>query len=135
MTKITDFVQYEPKKENRFIIEFGEPFKIPNYVIHRTTRPIMISLDTWADMVFSMYDPISPSTSQALMDGIRELRKRDDKTIEVKIYILDPVGEKVEEWIIKGIVDNINFGVLDYKNDEPVSIDLYFKVINAILNY
>ena len=34
-----EFKTFEPKKENRFIINIGEPFNIPEYVIKATSRP------------------------------------------------------------------------------------------------
>lgn len=130
---------FEPKKTNRYVVSFSAPFKIPQYVIHKTTRPSFKKTKkdviVWDDMVFSMYDPIAPSTSQALMDGIRELRKQDSYEIQVTIQGLDPVGNVIEEWVVTGEIDRIDFGTLDWKSDEPLTINVFFKVRYAQLNY
>jgi len=82
-----------------------------------------------------MYDPIVPSTSQSLMTGLRELRKLDDQTIEVNLSILSPIGDKVEEWLIKGTINKVDFGVLDWGTTEPLIIKLYLNVTYCVLLY
>ncbi len=133
-----DFVQFEPKSVGRFMVEFKPPFNIPKFVVKSTTRPTMAITNggqKWEEMVFSMYDPIGPSTSQVLMTGLRELRKLDDQTIEVNLTILGPVGDKVEEWLIKGTINKVDFGTLDWGNTEPLIIKLYLNVTYCVLLY
>jgi hypothetical protein len=89
----------------------------------------------WEEMVFSMYDPIVPSTSQSLMTGLRELRKLDDQTIEVNLTLLGPVGDKVEEWLIKGTINKVDFGTLDWETTEPLIIKLHLNVTYCVLLY
>lgn len=128
--------QFEPKSGGRFLVEFQAPLNIPKFVVKNTTRPKLIFTNggnKWDEMVFSMYDPIHPSTSQILMTGLRELRKLDDQTIEVKLLILDPVGVEVEKWVIKGTINKIDFGVLDWESREPLMIKLFLNVITCNL--
>jgi hypothetical protein len=82
-----------------------------------------------------MYDPISPSTSQSIMYGLRELRKKDSQQIKVNIKLLGPVGDIVEEWDVIGEIDYIDFGHLDWSSGETLNIKVAMKVHYAILQY
>jgi hypothetical protein len=82
-----------------------------------------------------MYDPVSPSTSQAIMKGLEELRKRESKTININLQIMDPVGDIVEDWSLAGQILSVNFGDLSWEKDEPVKIYLVFKPTDVKLNY
>jgi hypothetical protein len=133
------FEPFEPKKENRFLVKFPEPFKIPQYVIHKANRPSFSITEygtiIWKNITFSLYDPISPSTSGAIMEGLKELRKKDSQKLTIEIEILDPTGNVVESWNIHGNIDNINFGILDWSKGEPLYITIEFKVEYAQLNF
>jgi hypothetical protein len=133
-----EFGQFEPKSVNRFMVEFKPPFNIPKFVVKSTTRPTIVMTNgghKWEEMIFSMYDPIVPSTSQSLMTGLRELRKLDDQTIEVNLTLLGAVGDKVEEWLIRGTINKVDFGTLDWKAAEPLIIKLHLNVTYCVLLY
>jgi len=129
----------EPKKENRFVVNFPEPFKIPQYVIHKTSRPSFYITESgmikWNNIAFILYDPISPSTSVAIMEGVKELRKKDSQNLVIGIEILSPVGDVVESWDIHGKINSIDFGVLDWKNGNHLNITIDFNVDYAKLNF
>jgi len=133
------FEPFEPKRENRFYVEFQEPFNIPAYVTKETKRPSFTltrnNTIVWDDFIFKMYDPIVPSSAEALMKGIRELRTKDSQIIKVKIKGLDPTGGVIEEWEIIGEIEKTDFGTLSYKSDEPIIISVYFKTHYVILQY
>ena len=133
MEKLVNFVTYEPKQNNRFEVIFGEPFKIPQYVVYETNRPRMTSLGEWDDMVFSMWDPIGPSTSHAIINGVKELIKREEKFFNVTLNIFDPIGSIVETWVIRGFIDSIDFGNLKYDDSSKLVINLYFKTLSVNL--
>lgn len=126
---------FEPKKQNRFTIKFGEPFEIPEWVTYKTSRPVLNRQLKWEKMVFSMYDPIGPSTSQVVMKGIQKLKEKNRNVIDVTLNSYGPIGDKIEEWLINGSICKIDFGKLDWKNDELLLINLHLDVINVELNY
>lgn len=133
-----DVLVFEPKTENRFVAKFPKPFNIPSFVIHNAKRPSFSNKKgtiVWNNMVFLMYDPIAPSTSQAIMEGIRELRKMDSYTLNITIQGMGPVGEVVEDWLVVGEIESIDFGTLDWKSTEPLTIALYLDVHHCILNF
>ena len=129
----------ETKKENRFVVNFPEPFKIPQYVVHKASRPSFYTTESgmiiWNNIAFVLYDPISPSTSVAIMEGVKELRKRDSQNLVIGIEILSPVGDVVESWDIHGKISSIDFGVLDWKNGNPLNITIDFNVDYAQLKF
>ena len=151
------FTAFEPKTANRYIMIIDG---IPSYLIKSTKRPSLkqeakkldhINLQryvkgktVWDTMEITLYDPIVPSGAQAVMewvrlhhesvtgrDGYAEFYKKD-----ITINVLGPVGDKVEEWILKGAQITVaNFGELDWTKDDPMSISLTIQPDYCILNY
>ncbi len=95
-------------------------------------------------MVLELYDPVVPSGAQAVMewvrlhhesvtgrDGYAEFYKKD-----ITINVLGPVGDKVEEWILKGAqITKVEFGEMAWEKDDPMSISLTIQPDYCILNY
>ena len=134
-----EFKPFESKTESRFVVNFPEPFRIPQYVVHKASRPSFYLTESgmiiWNSIDFVLYDPISPSTSASIMEGIKELRKRDSQNLTIGIEILSPVGDIVESWDIHGKINSIDFGVLDWKNGNPLNITIDFNVDYAQLKF
>jgi hypothetical protein len=64
-------------------------------------------------------------------DGYSDFYKKD-----IRFNALGPVGDIVEEWILKGAyVKSANFGEMDWSVDTPVEIQLSIRMDYAILNY
>ena len=153
------FSAFEPKVQNRFIMYLDG---IPSFLIKKTDRP-KISGDAkvldhiniqrkyrgkskWSDITIELYDPIVPSGAQAVMEWIRlhheSVTGRDGYADfykkDVTINVLGPVGDKVEEWTLKGafISGETNFGTLDWSNDgEPLPITLTLSMDYCILQF
>jgi hypothetical protein len=151
------FTAFEPKVQNRFIMYIDG---IPSYLIKSVTSPqfdaneiILDHINTyrkvkgkvkWQDMSFTLYDPITPSGAQSVMewarlahesvtgrDGYSDFYKKD-----LVFNVLGPVGDVVSEWIIKGAYcKTANFGAYDWSNDAAVSIDLTVAMDYCVLNY
>jgi hypothetical protein len=64
--------------------------------------------------------------------GYADFYKKD-----LDIYMLGPVGDKIENWKIKGaFIVNANFGDLDWSNaTDPADITLELAYDYAILEY
>ena len=91
-----------------------------------------------------MYDPVTPSGAQSVMEWIRlsheSVTGRDGYSDfykkDIRIKTLGPVGDIVEEWILKGAYcQTANFGSMDWAQSEPVSITMTIVMDYAILNY
>ena len=163
MAQVLDFnemfyTNFEPKTKNRFIMEIGG---IPSYMIKTANRPNIqfetITLDhiniqrklkgkgTWQELEITLFDPIVPSGAQAVMEWIRlsheSLTGRDGYADfykkDVDIYMLGPVGDKIEQWKLKGaFITNAQFGDLDWSNASDVAeITLTLTYDYAILEF
>ena len=151
------FTAFEPKVQNRFIMYIDG---IPAFLVKKIGRPNVsfgdVTLDhinvkrklkgkaDWQDITADLYDPVTPSGAQAVMewvrlsheavtgrDGYSDFYKKD-----LRIQTLGPVGDIVEEWILKGaFIISANFGDGDWTSDSPMSISMTVAVDYCILNY
>ena len=134
---------------------------IPAYLIKTATRPTInfetIELDhinikryikgkgTWVPIEISLYDPVVPSGAQAVMEWVRlsheSVTGRDGYSDfykkDITFNVLGPVGDKVEEWTLKGsYIQNANFNDLDWANaTDPADITLTIQYDYAILQF
>ena len=150
---------FEPKVANRFIMYVDG---IPSYLIRKCPRPSISNGETaikhmnttryikgrseWeAISGMELYDPIVPSGAQAVMEWVRLHHKSvtgrngysDMYKKDITINVLGPVGDKVEEWNLKGaFITKATFGDLSYEEDgSPLMISLDIRYDHAILQY
>ena len=151
------FKAFEPKMANRFILYADG---LPSYVVKGVTRPTMTQeakqlnhinvqrfvkgRSVWGSISMTLFDPIVPSSAQSVMewvrlhhesvtgrDGYADFYKKD-----LTINVLGPVGDKVEEWILKGcMVTEANFGDLAFDTDDPTEVTVTVQPDLCILNY
>jgi hypothetical protein len=151
------FNQFQPKMKNQFIMYIDG---IPSYLVRKITRPKItqeakelphINLQRfvkgktkWGTIECTLYDPIAPSGAQAVMewlrlhhesvtgrDGYADFYKKD-----ITFNLLGPVGDKVEEWIVKGaLITEVNFGDMDWGSDDLAEINLTIQPDYCILNF
>jgi hypothetical protein len=151
------FTAYEPKVQNRFILYIDG---IPAYLIKSAARP-SVNLGTiklehiniyrklkgkaeWNDIEITMYDPVVPSAAQAVMEWVRlshESVTRRDRYADfykkdITLNTLGPVGDKVEEWTLKGaFVSQANFNGMDWATPDPVMVNATISYDYAILQF
>ena len=69
--------------------------------------------------------------SETGRDGFCDFYKKD-----VTFNLLGPVGDVVEEWVLKGpYIEMADFGELDYSSTDPAEIMLTLKYYYAILQF
>ena len=153
------FTNFEPKMKNRYYMELSE-VGIPAYLVKSANRPSInfesIKLDhintyrklqgkgEWQDLSITLYDPIVPSAAQQVMEWVRlghesitgrrgyaDFYKKD-----IDFYMLGPVGDKIEQWKLKGaFIQAANFGDLSFDSNEPATIELTLSYDYAILEF
>jgi hypothetical protein len=132
------FTQYEPKRNNRFLVEFPEQFNVQLWSIKKINKPKFTD-GKWENIKVEFIDPIAPSTSQSLFKIVDFLKinVNDSKILfNIKIKSLDPTGVGAEEWVIDvEKVLTINFGELDYGDDKIQQPYLILKPLNCVLEY
>ena len=98
----------------------------------------------WQPIDIVLYDPVVPSGAQAVMEWVRlsheSVAGRDGYSDfykkDVTFNMLGPVGDVVEEWVLKGTyIETANFGDLDYASSDPAEIQLTLKYDYAILQF
>lgn len=152
------FHAFEPKVQNRFIMSIAG---IPAYMVHDVAAPSFTDAEvkvdhinsyfkirgkrTWENSDMTLYDPISPSGIQAVMDwarlgyesvsgraGYQDFYKQD-----IVLNMLGPVGDYVSEWVYKGAwVQKVNAGSLKWSDDgNPTELQITICYDYAVLNY
>jgi len=151
------YTAFEPKVQNRFLMYIDG---IPSYLIKKAGTPSVqftdIKLDhinvyrklkgkaEWQDMSMSLYDPITPSGAQTVLEWIRlsheSITGRDGYSDFYKknltLNILGPVGDIVGEWVIRGAyVKSASFGEYDWSNDQYITIEMTVAMDYCELNF
>lgn len=151
------FTAFEPKVQNRFLMRIGG---VPTYLVRKVASPSFnageIILDhinvyrkvkgkvRWNDMSMELYDAVTPSGAQAVMewarlahesvtgrDGYSDFYKKN-----ITLEVLGPVGDVVGEWLVMGAyVKEANFGEYDWSQEAYVSISMTIAMDYCILNY
>ena len=152
------FTAFEPKLQNRFLMDIEG---VPAYLIKKISRPNVsfneVVLDhinvkrklkgkaNWENITCDLYDPVTPSGAQAVMEWIRlsheSVTGRDGYSDfykkDLTIDVLGPVGDIVSEWILKGaFVVNTNFGEYNWDTvDTAVNLTVELSIDYAVLNF
>ena len=151
------FRAFEPKVQNRFLMFVDG---IPSFMIRTAAGPNFtdnsIKLDhlntyrkirgkrEWGDIDMTLYDPITPSGAQSVMDwarlsyesvtgraGYSDFYKKD-----LTLQVLGPVGDIVSEWVIKGaFITDTDQGSFDWATDETVELSLTVAMDYCVLNF
>jgi hypothetical protein len=151
------YTPYEPKVQNRFILQVDG---IPSFIMKKVSRPTIecgeVVLDhiniirkvkgkcKWGDITMTLYDPIVPSGAQAVMEWVRTQHESvtgrdgyaDFYKKDFDIFVLGPVGDKIENWKVKGAyIKTATFGDLDWSTETQVEIQLTLAVDYCVLEY
>ena len=136
------YTPYEPKLKNRFIMEIAG---IPAFTIKTAQRP-QITFDevVLEHMNITLYGPIVPSASSAVMEWIRLHHEsatgrdgyQDFYKKNITFQVLGPVGDIIEKWTLYGTyIQDAAFGDLDFSSSDPVEITLTLRYDYAILEF
>jgi hypothetical protein len=152
------FTAFEPKQKNRFILYVDG---IPSYQIkgmgavtlnqgtvalnHINVQRFVKGKSTWAPISMTLFDPITPSGAQAVMEWVRlhheSVTGRDGYSDfykkDLTLDVLGPVGDIVSEWIIKGaLITSADFGDFNWDTENAAQeISLEVQPDYCILNF
>jgi hypothetical protein len=152
------FTAFEPKVKNRYVFYVDG---LPSYLIRTTARPKIENGEVvikhinnerkikgrskWSSISVELYDPIVPSAAQAVMEWVRLHHESvtgrngyaDFYKKDCTINVLGPVGDKVEEWTLKGAyIQDADFGTLSWEEDgTPALVTMTLNFDYAILQY
>ena len=152
------FTAFEPKQKNRFILYVDG---IPSYQIkgmgavtlnqgtvalnHINVQRFVKGKSTWAPISMTLFDPITPSGAQAVMEWVRlhheSVTGRDGYSDfykkDLTLDVLGPVGDIVSEWIVKGaLITSVDFGDFNWDTENAAQeISLEVQPDYCILNF
>ena len=152
------FTAFEPKQPNRFIM-YMDGF--PSYIVkgvgavtlnqgvvplnHINVQRYVKGKSVWGTIQFTLFDPITPSGAQAVMEWVRlhheSVTGRDGYSDfykkDLTFNVLGPVGDVVSEWIIKGaLIVDTNFGEYSWDTaDQAISLTMTVQPDYCILNF
>jgi len=152
------FTAFEPKQANRFILYMdGVPSYLVKGVNAVTVSQGEVTLNhinvyrkvkgktTWGDIQMTLFDPVTPSGAQAVMEWVRlhheSVTGRDGYSDFYKkdlvLDVLGPVGDVVSEWIIKGaFIKEANFGDYNWDTEnQAINITMTVGMDYCVLNY
>jgi len=152
------FTAFEPKQANRFILYMdGVPSYLVKGVNAVTVSQGEVTLNhinvyrkvkgktTWGDIQMTLFDPVTPSGAQAVMEWVRlhheSVTGRDGYSDFYKkdlvLDVLGPVGDVVSEWIIKGaFIKEANFGDYNWDTEnQAVNITMTVGMDYCVLNF
>jgi hypothetical protein len=149
--------KFEPLAKRRFVFAIEG---IDSFLIKSAQRPTITTDEvpinwinstryvagktTFGELSLTLHDPIAPSASQQVMEWIRlcfesvsgrsgyaDFYKRD-----IQIKMLDPVGNVVQLWDIKGaFVKSANYGDLSYEGSDLAEIQLTIRFDNSVIQF
>ena len=152
------FTAFEPKQANRFIMYIDG---IPSYTIkaigavtltqgtvplnHINVQRFVKGKTVWNPIQFTLFDPITPSGAQAVMEWVRlhheSVTGRDGYSDfykkDLTFNVLGPVGDVVSEWIIKGaLIVESNFGEYNWDTENTaINLTMTVQPDYCILNF
>ena len=152
------FTAFEPKQANRFILYMdGIPSLMIKGMSAVTLAQGVVTLNhinverkvkgksTWQNMTMTLFDPITPSGAQAVMEWVRlhheSVTGRDGYSDfykkDLTIDVLGPVGDIVSEWVLKGaFVVNTNFGEYNWDTvDQAIQLQVELSIDYAVFNF
>ncbi len=152
------FTAFEPKQPNRFIM-YMDGF--PSFIVkgvsavtltqgsvplnHINVQRFVKGKTVWNPITFTLFDPITPSGAQAVMEWVRlhheSVTGRDGYSDfykkDLTFNVVGPVGDIVSEWIMKGaMITSADFGGYSWDDvDQAVNITMEVQPDYCILNF
>jgi hypothetical protein len=152
------FTPFEPKQSNRFVVSIDG---VPGYLVkgvsaismtqtavalnHINIQRYVKGKTVWGPITFTMYESITPSGAQAVMEWVRlgheSVTGRDGYSDfykkDITFNSVGPVGDYVSEWVIKGaVITSVNFGDYNWDDDGTVvNITVEVQPDYCVLNY
>ena len=152
------FTAFEPKQANRFILYMdGMPSFMIKALSAVTLNQGVVTLNhinverkvkgksTWQNVTMTLFDPITPSGAQAVMEWVRlhheSVTGRDGYSDfykkDLTLDVLGPVGDIVSEWVLKGaLITSTNFGEYNWDTvDTAINLTVEMSIDYAVLNF
>lgn len=153
-------LQFEPLRKNRWVLRFPSDLGISEWMVKSAARPKINQAEreiqflntsewvvgryVWDTIQVTLRSAIAPSSDQALMEWVRleseSVTGRQGYAVgykrDLELEMLDPTGVCVQKWIIKNAFPtNVDFGNLDYADDDLADATITLRMSYAVLAY
>ena len=151
-------IEQEPKRKNRFTLEFPTELGIESYLVQTSAKPsininkteipymntstFVAGRSVWQEMEITFIDVIGPSTTQKVIEWIRlhfeSATGRMGYAVGYKknlvLKAVDPTGVEVEKWTLIGCqIVSANFDSFDYSDDALAMVTITIQPDLCIL--
>lgn len=152
-------IEQEPKKNNRFVLEFPTELGIESYLVKTSGKPKMsigsVELPymntsnwvagryTWGTIDITFIDVIGPSTTQKIMEWVNLHAETPTGRMgyavgykkNLVLKALDPTGVEVEKWTLIGcMITEVGFGDYDYSSEDVAEVSITIQPDRCILD-
>ena len=153
-------IEYEPLRNNRFLLRFPSDLGIQEWWVQDCGRPKLkqnnVKIDflntanyvlgkyEWEAITITLREPIGPSATQAVMEWVRlgteSVTGRQGYAVSYKrdliLEQLDPTGTAVSQWIIKNaMLTDVQFSELKYTEDSLSTVSITIQPQYCILSF
>jgi len=152
-------VEQEPKRRNRFTLEFPSELGIDSFIVQTSGKP-KITINSveikyqntshwvagqykWEPIDIEFLDVIGPSTTQKVMEWVRlhaeSATGRMGYAVGYKknlvLKALDPVGSDIEKWTMIGcFITSADFDSFDYGSDDIIKCKITVQPDRCLLS-
>jgi len=152
-------IEQEPKRKNRFVLEFPTELGIESYLVQTSGKPslninkteipymntstFVAGRSVWQTLEIKFIDVIGPSTTQKIMEWVRlhfeSATGRMGYAIGYKknlvLKALDPTGVEVEKWTLIGCqIESAAFDDYDYGADDVSTVTITIQPDRCLLD-
>ena len=152
-------VEQEPKRKNRFVLEFPTELGIESYLVQTSGKPKItinnveipyMNTSTWVagrykweTIDIEFIDVIGPSTTQKVMEWVRLHAESATGKMgyavgykkNLVLKALDPVGVEVEKWTLIGsYITSAEFDSFDYGADDVIKCKITIQPDRCLLS-
>jgi hypothetical protein len=151
-------VEQEPKRKNRFVLEFPTELGIESYLVQTSGKPKITIGNTeipymntstwvagrykWEPIDIEFIDVIGPSTTQKVIEWVRLHAESATGKMgyavgykkNLVLKALDPVGIEVEKWTLIGcFITSAEFDSYDYSAEDLIKVKINVQPDRCLL--
>jgi hypothetical protein len=151
-------VEQEPKRRNRFVLEFPTELGIESYLVQTSGKPKITIGNTeipfmntstwvagrykWEPIDIEFIDVIGPSTTQKVIEWVRLHAESATGKMgyavgykkNLVLKALDPVGVEVEKWTLIGcFITSAEFDSYDYSSEDLIKVKISVQPDRCLL--
>jgi hypothetical protein len=152
-------IEQEPKRKNRFVLEFPTELGIQSTLVQTSGKPSLTINSTeipymntstwvagryvWGTLDIEFLDVIGPSTTQKIMEWVRLHAESSTGRMgcaigykkNLVLKALDPTGVEVEKWTLIGcFITSATFDDNDYSTDDITKVKITVQPDRCLLN-